>query len=118
MRDEFNIKNTNNKHFYFTPYNLLKRIEIPPGCYEYSELNEEVKVQLINNGDACTWYSPISFIPNNATFKIDLKLEKGFLIDFIKQETFREPLGFNARIVGGENITSDFKPDIRSSIDN
>ena len=118
MSNEFNIRTTNNKLFYITINKSYKQIEIPPGCYKYTQLNDEVKNQLIRNGDDCNWCTPISFTQNNATLKIDLKLQKGFQIDFTKEGTFRKLLGFDSRIVDGENNTSDFKPDIRSTIDN
>ena len=91
----FNIAKDNNKIYYINPNESYNSVVIPEGCYELNKLNNKIKKQMIENGDAFNWYCPIYFgkpsdgwlqdIPNKKIvykwMRSDLILEKNFKID-------------------------------------
>ena len=78
------------------PSEESKIVEIPTGSYEIANIANEIRRQV---GEEA--YNGMSLERNDATLKAVFKLKPHFRIDFTQPSSIRSILGFDSRIVGG-----------------
>ena len=85
-----NINDTNNKLkvFFEGKWNT---ISIPLGCYELTDINEELQRQIVEKGGK---KESVVLTPNLNTFKCVMTLLPGISVDFRGEHSIREVLGF------------------------
>ena len=93
----YNITELNNKLYCHNGIKWTTKT-LPPGNYNISTLNN-----MLNKN--------ITLKHNDATGKINIKLDNNFKIDFTKDDSFAELLGFNKKIFDKENQTGAFRSD-------
>jgi hypothetical protein len=87
----------NNVFAYKTdPAQPSQLIYIPTGNYEINNIANEIRRQV---GDAA--YNNMVLTRNDATSKAVFIMKNNYRIDFTVQNSIREVLGFNSRLVGG-----------------
>ena len=103
----FNVTNSNNK-FYFkktiTNEDRFIQITIPPGAYEIESLNNEIKRIIIDQEHFTEANCPFTIKPNSSTLGSIIEISpQGPIISFMFDDSIRNLLGFNARILYEEN---------------
>ena len=106
-----NIKEENNRFYYITPSNLLREIILPPGNYaivlektddSIPSFQTKIKELIIENGDATKENYPFLIKPNYSNNHSIIEIVDGWEIDFTKDKTIRDVLGFSKRIINEE----------------
>jgi hypothetical protein len=84
-------------------------ITIPQGSYSVSELNQRIQVELANAGAKTSPDPVISITPDEATQKIELRLNYlGVVVDFTVANSCWEILGFTpASVIGPPTIAGE-----------
>lgn len=84
-------------------------ITIPQGSYSVSELNQRIQVELANAGAKTSPDPVISITPDEATQKIELRLNYlGVIVDFTIANSCWEILGFTpASVIGPPTIAGE-----------
>ena len=101
----FNITSSNNKFKYYNN-TTWKEITVEPGAYNIVDINQIIKHHMKENGDKTDDSTPINITPNYNTLKSTIELKDGFQIDFTIEESLREILGFDSKIVQGNGFHS------------
>lgn len=82
-------------------------IVIPQGLYDLPSLNNAIAIQLENEG-ALTNPSILTLVADESTQKVIIKANyTGVSIDFTPDDTFRDILGFDARVVGPSTLAPE-----------
>ncbi|DAC81749.1 TPA_asm: penton [Trichoplax MELD virus] len=103
----YNITSKNNKFKYFNG-KVWKNTIIPPGAYNVVDIQKAIQNIMKENND----YIPantsgdenlfhVNISPNYNTFKSEIELKNNYKLDFTIDNTFRDILGFNSRIISG-----------------
>ncbi|EDV18724.1 uncharacterized protein TRIADDRAFT_62799 [Trichoplax adhaerens] len=101
----YNITSKNNKFKYFNG-KVWKNTIIPPGAYNVVDIQKALQNIMKENND----YIPantsgdenlfhVNISPNYNTFKSEIELKNNYKLDFTIDNTFRDILGFNSRII-------------------
>ena len=76
-------------------------VVIPQGLYDLSGINQAILRELENQGAKTDPSSVINLSPDDATQKVELRLNYiGSQVDFTQIDTPREILGFDSQIIG------------------
>ena len=110
-----NVNNKNNKIVYSDDSLVWEEIVLPNGLYEITQINDEIVRQLsLNLGFTDPTESPIILEPNEATGHSIIKLADGYKIDFTQNNTLRDLLGFESKILTNSYNHSKNKVNITS----
>lgn len=76
-------------------------VTIPQGLYDLSGINQAILRELENQGAKSNPSPAINFTPDDATQKVELRLNYlGSVVDFTQPDTPRIILGFNSQVIG------------------
>ena len=113
----FNVTNENNK-FYFKKSideDGFIQITIPQGSYEIESLNNEIKRIIIDEEHYTEANYPFTIKPNFSTLGSIIEISpQGPIISFMHNDSMRDLLGFDSRILYGEYNLSNNPVDILS----
>ena len=90
-------------------------INFPSGVYDYEDLNEFIHQKIGKLGDGDDYGINILF--DFSTYKVFIKLDENFQIDFAGSGNFHDLLGFEKKLLTGSAFGSSL-PNITNSIDN
>ena len=110
----FNITEKNNL-LYFYDNNIKTNyvISLPYGAYELSQINQEVFKQISNTHNISDIsLSPIKISANESTLHSIIEIDLKFSIDFTKENTLRNILGFDSKKLYSGSNYSDKKVNI------
>ena len=93
----------------------FEEINFPSGVYDYEDLNEFIHQKIGTLGDGKNYGINILF--DLTTYKVFIKLDENYQIDFTVSGNFNDLLGFEKKILKGSAF-GDFLPNITNSIDN
>ena len=96
------ITTSSNNKFYFmksiSEEDGCTQFTIPPGAYEKESLNNEVKVNIIDEGHYTEANYPFTIQPNFSKLGSTIEISpQGPIISFMFDDSIRDLLGFNAR---------------------
>lgn len=92
-----NVDDGNNK-FYYHNGSAAKSVTVPTGFYLIKSYNEEIKRLVKENSDQD---DAISISINESTGLVVITLAKGYSVQFDKENTFRNELGFDSSVLRG-----------------
>ena len=108
----FNITEKNNLLYYNDTINNYI-ITLPYGAYEISQINEEVFRQISNvHNISDISLSPIKISANESTLHSVIDIDINYSIDFRKENTLRNILGFDSKVLYSGYNYSDKKVNI------
>ena len=89
-------------------------ITFPDDVYDYEDINDFIheKIGKLGDGD----YG-INILFDFSTYKVFIKLDENYQIDFVGSGNFHDLLGFDKKLLTGSAF-GDFLPNITNSIDN
>ena len=90
-------------------------INFPSGVYDYEDLNEFIHQKIGKLGDGENYGINILF--DFSTYKVFIKLDENYQIDFAGSGNFHDLLGFEKKLLKGSAF-GDFLPNITNSINN
>ena len=90
-------------------------INFPSGVYDYEDLNEFIHKKIGKLGDGDDYGINILF--DFSTYKVFIKLDENYQIDFAGSGNFHDLLGFEKKLLTGSAFGSSL-PNITNSIDN
>ena len=90
-------------------------IDFPAGVYDYEDLNEFIHQKIGKLGDGDDYGINILF--DFSTYKVFIKLDENYQIDFAGSGNFHDLLGFEKKLLTGSAFGSSL-PNITNSIDN
>ena len=90
-------------------------INFPSGVYDYEDLNEFIHQKIGKLGDGDDYGINILF--DFSTYKVFIKLDENYQIDFAGSGNFHDLLGFEKKLLTGSAFGSSL-PNITNSIDN
>ena len=90
-------------------------INFPSGVYDYEDLNEFIHQKIGKLGDGDDYGINILF--DFSTYKVFIKLDENYQIDFVGSGNFYDMLGFEKKLLTGSAFGSSI-PNITNSIDN
>ena len=93
----------------------FEEINFPSGVYDYEDLNEFIHQKIGTLGDGKNYGINILF--DLTTYKVFIKLDENYQIDFTVSGNFNDLLGFEKKLLKGSAF-GDFLPNITNSIDN
>ena len=93
----------------------FEEIIFPPGVYDYEDLNEFIHQRIGKLRDGKNYGINILF--DFSTYKVFIKLDENYQIDFTGSGNFHNVLGFEKKLLKGTAF-GDFLPNITNSIDN
>ena len=93
----------------------FEEINFPSGVYDYEDLNQFIHQKIGKLGDGENYGINILF--DLTTYKVFIKLDENYQIDFAGSGNFNDLLGFEKKLLKGSAF-GDFLPNITNSIDN
>ena len=93
----------------------FEEINFPSGVYDYEDLNQFIHQKIGKLGDGKNYGINILF--DLTTYKVFIKLDENYQIDFAGSGNFNDLLGFENKLLKGSAF-GDFLPNITNSIDN
>ena len=96
----YNITSKNNLFRYYNGTEW-KRVRVPPGAYNITDLNLEIKRILKANGDD---KGGITIQVNYNTLKSRILIKDGYKVGFAAEGGLRDILGFNDEILGDDGV--------------
>ena len=93
----------------------FEEINFPSGVYDYEDLNQFIHQKIGKLGDGKNYGINILF--DLTTYKVFIKLDENYQIDFAGSGNFNDLLGFEKKLLKGSAF-GDFLPNITNSIDN
>ena len=99
------IKDKNDKFYYTDSSNNSHIIKFTEGTYEIEDLNAHLQLSIPN--DTQSGKIPIKIILDKGSGRSKIFLKQGYSVDFTKNDTFRDILGFDSiSICGASSIQS------------
>ena len=112
-----NIDETKN-NFKYSPNGQTPwvNIDVPEGCYEITDINENIQRIMKENGhyNSANGEYYITIEPNNNTLKTVLNIKGDYMVDFMPNNSIRTVLGFNNWIYSGGYNESEHLVNIMS----
>ena len=93
----------------------FSEIIFPAGVYDYEDLNEFIHQKIGKLGDSDDYGINILF--DFSTYKVFIKLDENYQIDFAGSGNFNDLLGFDKKLLTGSAFGQRL-PNITNSIDN
>ena len=90
-------------------------ITFPSGVYDYEDINDFIHEKIGKLEDGKNYGINILF--DFSTYKVFIKLDENYQIDFVSSGNFHDLLGFDKKLLKGSAF-GDFLPNITNSIDN
>ena len=94
-----NIVKDKNDKFYYLENDILKTLSFTECAYEVKDINVNLQIKLPNKSNETKLDSPIKLIVDQGTGRCRIILKQGYKIEFTRNDTFRDILGFDAMIV-------------------
>jgi hypothetical protein len=89
-----NVTGSNNKFYYVTPENQAKTLTLESGAYEIDDYGKYINYLIGEKSE-----EKIKIWVDKSTAKTMIKLATGYKIDFTKENTWRDMLGFDSVIL-------------------